>query len=70
MDRVHETDLLALVAHDQGVRAGAAAEESDAVEKVALGHAGRGEHEVLAWGQIVGRVDALFVGRCAHSLGP
>ena len=60
MDRVDEPDEAALVAHHQRVGAGAAAEEADAAEQVAVGDAAGAEEDVVAGGQL-GRVVDLVV---------
>ena len=54
VDRVDEPDLLRLVGHHERVGPRAAAEEPDALEQVARGHAGRREDEVLAGREVLG----------------
>ncbi len=65
MDGVDEADQPAGVAHHQRVGARAAAEEADAAQELAIGHAGGAEDEVLAGGELIGRVDpvGIVVGR-------
>ena len=55
VDRVDEPDLLRLVGHHERVGPGATAEEADALEQVAARHPGRGEDEVVARREVLGR---------------
>src|SRR5260370_9664660 len=61
MDRVDEADDLARQRHEERRRAAAAADEPHPLEELAVGHAGGAEQDLLAGGQVLGRVDAVVV---------
>src|SRR5712692_4345638 len=57
VDAVHEPDLVRLVLHDHRAGARAVAEEPDAAHQRAVGDAGGGEDDALAWRQIARAVN-------------
>src|SRR4051812_48991214 len=67
VDGIHEPDGLRLVGHHHRVGAGAATEESNALEQVAGRDTRRGEDQVLAGSEVLGAVDPRFV-TVAHPL--
>src|SRR5262245_32287232 len=61
VDAVDEANTMRVRLHHQRRRANAVAEEADTLHDRAIGHAGRGEDDVLARGQILRAVDPLDV---------
>ena len=61
MHGIDEAHLAFLEIHDQGMSAGAIAEETHAAEDIAVGDAGAGEDDLAAGSEIFGFVNALGV---------
>ena len=68
MRRVDEAQLPKAEIHEHRVRAGAAGEEADALQQVAVGHAGRDEAHVATAREVIGAIHTTVVDD-AHLLG-